>query len=552
MTGKIYRAIMAAVGGVLLASLIIIMGCLYDYFGGVQEQQLADELSLAATGVETSGLSYLESLPQERFRLTWIAADGSVLYDAQADAGRMENHAQREEVQEALRSGEGQSTRYSDTLLERTLYRARLLSDGTVLRISTGQATMALLVMGMLQPVLLVLAAAMLLAFFLARGLSRRIVEPLNRLDLDHPLENQSYDELAPLLRRMDQQNRQIDVQLQALQQKKDELEQITGSMNEGLVLLNESGVLLSINPAAQLLFGAAGNAVGRDFAAVEHSCQVSEALTRARDSGRSELRLERGDRIYQLDISRIESDGRSVGLVLLTFDVTERAQAERSRREFTANVSHELKTPLTSILGSAELLESGLVKPEDTPRFVSHIHREAARLLSLIEDILRLSQLDEGAPLPSQTVELDAVVRETAAQLEEKARQYQVTLRLQTEPCALQSVPRLVHEIAFNLVENAIKYNVPGGTVTVSAANSTLTVTDTGIGIPPEEQDRVFERFYRVDKSHSRQIGGTGLGLSIVKHACAYLGASVSLSSQPGRGTTVCVRFPHQLPADQ
>lgn len=545
MTEKILRSIMLAVGGVLLASLLIILGCLYDYFGGVQKSQLWAELDMAAAGVETSGMAYFDALEPESSRLTWIAADGSVLYDAQADEHNMENHADRVEVQEAIASGRGSSERQSSTLLEKTVYCARRLTDGSVLRISISHATLVMLIVGMLQPICIVLLVALILAFWLASSLSRRIVEPLNTLDLDHPLDNQTYDEIAPLLRRISQQNRQIRNQLQQLRQSQDEFAQITASMGEGLVLLDSKGAILSINPAARKLFHAENMEAGRDFLTLERSREIREAIAAATQEGHSELTLERGGRIYQIDISRIESDEKIVGVVLLVFDVTEKLEAERARREFSANVSHELKTPLTAILGSSELLQTGMVKPEDTIRFVGHIHTEAARLLTLIEDIIRLSQLDEGVKPPTETVDLAAVAEEAVQQLREKAEKNQVALNIAAEVCCLQGVPRLFHEIVYNLTENAIKYNVSGGSVTVSVtADGVLTVADTGIGIPPEHQARVFERFYRVDKSHSKAIGGTGLGLSIVKHACSYLGATVELQSEAGKGTTITVRF--------
>lgn len=407
MTRKIFLSIMAAAAVVLLCSVLIIMGCLYDYFGGVQERQLEDELALAQTGVECSGKTYLKALEGESYRLTWIAPSGEVLFDSQADESSMENHAQREEVRQALESGEGQSSRYSSTLLEKTIYYAKKLTDGSVLRISISRATAGVLVMGMLQPMLVVLAAALILALVLAKRISARIVAPLNRLDLEKPLENDTYEELSPLLTRINQQRRQIDTQLRTLQQKKDEFAQITASMNESLVLMNEKGTVLSINPAARELFHAEPDCVGQDFLTVERNHEISCAIRRALEEGHAELRVERGGREYQLDISRIESEGTVIGAVLLAFDVTEQAFAERNRREFTANVSHELKTPLQSIMGSAELIENGLVKQEDMPRFVGHIRTEAARLVTLIEDIIRLSQLDEGGELPFEPVDL-------------------------------------------------------------------------------------------------------------------------------------------------
>ena len=549
MTRKIFLSIMAAAAVVLLCSVLIIMGCLYDYFGGVQERQLEDELALAQTGVECSGKTYLKALEGESYRLTWIAPSGEVLFDSQADESSMENHAQREEVRQALETGEGQSSRYSSTLLEKTIYYAKKLTDGSILRISISRATAGVLVMGMLQPMLVVLAAALILALVLAKRISARIVAPLNRLDLEKPLENDTYEELSPLLTRINQQRRQIDAQLRTLQQKKDEFDQITASMNESLVLMNEKGTVLSINPAARKLFHAEPDCVGQDFLTVERSHEISCAIRRALEEGHAELRVERGGREYQLDISRIESEGTVIGAVLLAFDVTEQAFAERNRREFTANVSHELKTPLQSIMGSAELIENGLVKQEDMPRFVGHIRTEAARLVTLIEDIIRLSQLDEGGELPFEPVDLKKLAEEASASLASAAAEKQVTIRVHGDDRQITTVRRLASEIIYNLCDNAVKYNREGGSVDVTidgtAHSAVVTVQDTGIGIPPEHQSRVFERFYRVDKSHSRQSGGTGLGLSIVKHAVQYLGGRIELESQPGKGTTMRVHFP-------
>ena len=549
MTRKIFLSIMAAAAVVLLCSVLIIMGCLYDYFGGVQERQLEDELALAQTGVECSGKTYLKALEGESYRLTWIAPSGEVLFDSQADESSMENHAQREEVRQALETGEGQSSRYSSTLLEKTIYYAKKLADGSILRISISRATAGVLVMGMLQPMLVVLAAALILALVLAKRISARIVAPLNRLDLEKPLENDTYEELSPLLTRINQQRRQIDTQLRTLQQKKDEFAQITASMNESLVLMNEKGTVLSINPAARELFHAETDCVGRDFLTVERSHEISCAIRRALEEGHAELRVERGGHEYQLDISRIESEGTVIGAVLLAFDVTEQAFAERNRREFTANVSHELKTPLQSIMGSAELIENGLVKQEDMPRFVGHIRTEAARLVTLIEDIIRLSQLDEGGELPFEPVDLKKLAEEVSASLASAAAEKQVTIRVHGDDRQITTVRRLASEIIYNLCDNAVKYNREGGSVDVTidgtAHGAVVTVQDTGIGIPPEHQSRVFERFYRVDKSHSRQSGGTGLGLSIVKHAVQYLGGRIELESQPGKGTTMRVHFP-------
>ena len=549
MTKRIFRATLLVGVAVLIASLTLVMGALYSYFGRVQESQLRDELSLAVVGVEQNGTDYLRKLESDQYRITWLRADGAVLYDTQADAESMENHAQRQEVQQALATGEGESSRYSDTLLQKTVYYAKRLPDGTVLRLSAIRVTTGVLVLNMLQPILLVLAAALILSGVLASRLARRITEPLNRLDLEHPLENDTYEELAPLLRRMEHQRRQIDRQMDELRRRSEEFEQITGSMNEGLVLLDEAGVILSINPAARRLLDAAENCVGQDLLTVDRDVALSDALRQAAEQGHSEFRGQRNGREYQFDVTRIQSEERTAGTVLLVFDVTERAFAERNRREFTANVSHELKTPLQGIIGSAELLENGLVKQEDVPRFIGHIRSEAQRLVTLIGDIIRLSQLDEGEPMPAEPVELLALAREAAESLQSAAAARNVTVTVEGEPVELTGVRRLLYEIVFNLCDNAIKYNTDGGRVqvTVTKENETaaVTVRDTGIGIPPDQQDRVFERFYRVDKSHSKASGGTGLGLSIVKHAVQYHHGAIHLQSEVGKGTEIRVTFP-------
>ena len=550
MTKKIFQSILLVAGCVLLASLLIIMGFLYDYFGGVEENQLRDELSLAAAAVEDGGTDYLSRLTADRCRLTWIAADGSVLYDTRTDAESLENHASRAEVSQALTTGTGESTRYSSTLMEKTMYYAQLLDDGTVLRISISRATVGMIAVGMIQPLLIVLIVALILSGLLARRLSRRIVDPLNSLDLEHPLDNDAYEELSPLLKRIHRQHVEIQTQLRELREKTDEFTQITGSMREGLILLDEHGSILSINAAAQTLFGADAQCVGRDFLTVERSHEISAAIQAAAGDGHSEVRAERAGRVYQFDISRITSDGKLLGTVILAFDITEQEFAERNRREFTANVSHELKTPLQGIIGSAELIENGMVKPDDLPRFVGHIHAEAARLVTLIDDIIRLSQLDEGDAMPTEPVDLLAVSQEAAENLHDAAAARDVTVSVTGQPSVIPGVRRLLYEVVYNLCDNAIKYNRDGGRVDITVAHdadgSSVTVADTGIGIAPEHQSRVFERFYRVDKSHSKASGGTGLGLSIVKHAVQYHHGRIELESTPGTGTTIRVVFPN------
>ena len=551
MTKKIFHSILLVAGAVLLASLLFIMGCLYEYFGSVEKKQLRDELELASVAVESGGEDYLSSISSERYRLTWIAPDGTVLYDTVTDAESLENHADREEVREALAGGEGESSRYSSTILQKTMYCARRLTDGSVLRISISRATAGVLLIGMVQPILIVVIVALILSAVLARRLSRRIVRPLNELDLEHPLENDAYEELSPLLGRINHQHRQIDEQMRELEQQRMEFSQITGSMREGLVLLDEKERVLSINPAACRLFDADERCVGQDFLTLDRSHDIRLAIADAMAQGHGEARAERGGRVWQFDVSRILSGTAAVGAVLLAFDITERETAEQNRREFTANVSHELKTPLQGIIGSAELLENGMVQPDDVPRFVGHIRKEAQRLVTLIGDIIRLSQLDEGDEMPRETVDLLTLSQEAADDLTAAAEQKNVTISVTGESTCVSGVRRLLYEVIYNLCDNGVKYNVEGGSVSVRVGTedgkAVVSVADTGIGIAPEHRERIFERFYRVDKSHSKASGGTGLGLSIVKHAVQYHHGTVELQSEEGKGTTIRILLPKE-----
>ena len=548
MTSKIFKSILSVAVAVLMASLIIIIGVLYPYFGGVQESQLKDELSLAAEATQQLGENYLENLDSDRYRLTWVSSDGTVIFDSHADASTMENHADREEIKEALVSGTGSSTRQSSTLTEQTIYEATRLNDGSVLRISVSRATALVLVLGMIQPIAIVLVIAIALSAWLAHRMAKRVVEPLNKLNLDNPMKNEAYEELSPLLHRIHDQHLEIKSQLRTLQHKQNEFEQITGNMKEALVLLDSSGRILSINPAARMLFGAGITCIGEDFLTIDRKQNMRMALEEATEQGHADFRTKKNGREYQFDLSRIDSDGNNHGMVILAFDITEQVNAEKHRQEFTANVSHELKTPLQSIIGSAELMENGIVKEEDVPRFIGHIRKEASRLVFLIDDIIRLSQLDEGAEMPREDVSLRVLSEEVCETLADAAKLKDVSLEVTGEDGVINGVRRLLYEVVYNLCDNSIKYNNPGGYVKVTVSEQQgavqISVSDNGIGIAPEHQDKVFERFYRVDKSHSKQSGGTGLGLSIVKHAVAYHKAEIQLESTPGKGTTITIQF--------
>ena len=549
MTKKIFHSILLVAGAVLLASLFVITGALYEYFGIIQKKQLKDELGLAAVSVEQQGDDFLKRLSPDRYRITWINTEGNVIYDTRTDAESLENHAARTEIKQALKDGYGESIRYSSTLLEKTIYCAQRLTDGSVLRISVSRATIGVLMLGILQPILIVLIAALVLSGMLAKRLSKRIVEPLNSLDLEHPLDNDSYEELSPLLTRINRQHNQITAQMRELKKRTDQFAQITASMNEGLVLLDNRGCILSINPAAIEIFGAEPSCVGQDFLSVDRSHDMSVAIQAALKDGHSEIHASRKGLIYQFDISRIAADGETAGVVILAFDITEKETAEQNRREFTANVSHELKTPLQGIIGSAELIENGMVKPEDMSRFVGHIRLEAQRLVTLIGDIIRLSQLDEGGDMPRENIDLLSVASAVADDLLLSADGQGISIAVEGSPANVYGVKRLLYEIVYNLCDNAIKYNRQGGSVKISTVSegsfSSVTVSDTGIGIAPEYQNRIFERFFRVDKSHSKSSGGTGLGLSIVKHAVQYHHGKIELTSAPGKGTSITVSFP-------
>lgn len=549
MTKKIFHSILLVACTVLLACYLVILTSLNDYFTSLRKSQLKTQLSFASTAVEDEGIEYLKNVESGEYRLTLIDTDGTVLYDTGADAASMENHSNRREFQEAFLSGYGESHRYSRTLTEQTYYFAKKLSDDRVLRISTSQVTIVSLLLGMLQPLLVIAFLAILLSVFLAKRASLNLVKPLNNLDLNDPLSNDVYEELSPLLRHMAQQNKQIALQMDELSRSQNEFNAITSNMSEGLIVLNKDGVVVSLNTAARKIFEAEEDSIGKDFLTIDRTPEISRAIKETLSGKKQELEYEKNGRNYDLCINQIVEKDEVIGVLLLAIDNTEKIQAEQNRREFTANVSHELKTPLQSIIGSADLIESGLVKPEDMPRFIGHIKTDAARLVSLVSDIIRLSQLDENTEMNWENVDALSVAKEALEMVGPIAESRNISLTIKGEPAPLTSVHKLLYDIIYNLCDNAVKYNKDGGFVKVNVKTAgdkvQVAVSDNGVGIAPADQSRVFERFYRVDKSHSRESGGTGLGLSIVKHAVAYLKGSISLESTLGKGTTITVSFP-------
>lgn len=551
MTKRIFWAIFSVALTILLAATGLILGVLHSYFTDIQFSQLRVETALTSHAVTNEGVSYFDKLDDTMdCRITWIAADGTVLYDNRGDTIAMENHLQREEVRNALENGYGQSQRYSDTLLERYIYAAEQLPDGTILRLSMSQSTVLTLLLDMSGSIFLIIAATVALSYFLARQLSKRVVRPLNELNLDLPLSNREYEEIQPLLRRLDSQQRQLRQQSEELKQKQKEFNTVTRSLNEGLVLLNAGGSILSINPTAAKLLEVTPNCVGADFSVANRNSAIAALTEQALAGKKAEQAVTLSSGKFLAVASPVKSSGVLSGVVLLLFDITQQHQAELLRREFTANVSHELKTPLHVISGYAELLKSGLVPQQDTPLFSEKIYHESQRMIHLVEDILRLSRLDEGATdLQWTAVDLEHIVRNIIQEMAAPAELAGVSLGLEGSCDKIPGIEQLVTGIVFNLTDNAIKYNRPGGSVTLwleeQETEVLLTVSDTGIGIPESDRERIFERFYRVDKSHSKEVGGTGLGLSIVKHAAFILNAQLSLESQSGKGTSITVRFP-------
>ena len=547
MTKRIFRAIFLVALAVFLAGTALIMGALYNYYSGIYESQIQEEAAYLSTAVEDLGLPYLEGLERGSHRITWVNSDGTVLFDSAANEDRMENHLDREEIQEAMADGVGESERYSDTLSERSYYYALALNDGSVLRVSGEQYTVLSLLLSIGHYIILVLVVALALSLFLASRISKAIIRPLNGIDLEHPEDVDTYDELSPLLGRIASQNRQIRTQLDEMKAKQQEFATITENMNEGLLVIDQQTAVLSYNTAALRLLGA--DKVEGSVFSLNRSEQFRDAVDASLHGRHSQALMELSERTYQLIANPVHEHDQVVGAVLLLLDVTEREEREKLRREFTANVSHELKTPLTSISGFAELMKNGMVKPEDVPHFAGNIYSEAQRLITLVGDIIRLSQLDEGTTgLEKVPLDLAKVTESVVERLRGAAEQRGITFSLQLEQATVLGNQQILDEMVYNLCDNAIKYNKEQGSVHVTVdpnkGHPVLTVSDTGVGIPYAEQGRVFERFYRVDKSHSKEIGGTGLGLSIVKHGAAYHNAKVELESVPGKSTTVRVLF--------
>ena len=550
MTKKIFKSIMFVCALVLAVGLAAVMGILYSNFDGQMRKELSKEAAYLTYGVEQQGVDYLKNIKDKSARITYIDQDGTVLFDNEADVSEMKNHSDRTEFQKGEKYGAGESSRYSDTLSEKTIYYALRLKDGTVLRVSGTQDSVLALVENLIFPLCGLLCLMLILSGIMASAISKRIVKPINELDLESPEENRIYEELSPLLSKIHRQNREIQNQLELAKQQQEEFALITENMQEGLIVIDKYTMILSANSSAWNLFHMDRVCQGESVYCLDREEEFRHAIEQVLSGEHTELVLKLNGSDIQLIANPVIRDKKTEGAVVLLVNVTEKLERESLRREFSANVSHELKTPLTSISGFAEIMQGGLVKCEDIPQFAGRIYKESQRLLQLVEDVIQISQLDEEKTSYTwEPVDVYQVCKNAFESLKEKAKRLNVHLYICGEYMKMEAVRTLLEEAVYNVCDNAIKYNRNDGSVSVfltqTAQEIQIVVKDTGVGIPKEDQDRVFERFYRVDKSHSKEIGGTGLGLSIVKHAVGALKGSVILRSEEGNGTEICMKFP-------
>lgn len=543
MKKKLFKNILLSMIVTLTVCMSLMILVLNKNFVKIEIGQLAKEATLASSGVENDGESYLESINDPDYRITWLDSAGKVLYDTQVNSTTMENHSSREEFKKAMSEGEGSSIRYSSTMLQQNIYYAVKLNDNTVLRVAETYDSVLSLTLRLLTPILWIYILAIAISGFLANYLAKRISKPINEIDLDHPLSKPSYEEIQPLLKRVDSQNKQIKKQMDDLHQKKKEFNSVTDNISEGLILLNKENDVVSINNAARQLFQT------EDQNVILSTEEIKDLIEKAKQGKEAETILRKDEAIIRVIANPIYSHSVFTGISILAFDVTNTYEAERTRKEFTANVSHELKTPLQTIMGSAELLQNHLVKQDDIPSFYEKIHQESSRMLTLIDDIIRLSQLDESSQVEENTLRINDSAKEAINSLKESAKKKNIQIQTNLNEAFIKANSRLIYEIVYNLIDNAIRYSNNDSSIEVSTYtdihHAYLKVKDNGIGIPLEDQNRIFERFYRVDKSHSRATGGTGLGLSIVKHAVKLSHGTIALESELNKGSTFTVTFP-------
>lgn len=546
MTKKIFRTTLSASLGIVLVTILMIMGFLYNYFNHIQREQLRTQTALASQGISFEGKDYFENLKTSNVRITWVDNKGQVLYDTQSDAKHMKNHANRQEIKEAIKSGYGESTRWSATLTEKSIYAAQRLNNGTIVRLSVAQQTIFYLLLGMISPLAIIILLAIILSVLIARYIAKKVSEPLNNIDLDHPLSNDSYEEITPLLRRLDSHQAKIQHQKLLLQKRQKEFDTIISKIKEGMILLDDQARIVSINAEALKLFQINDDWHGRFMMEVSRDLTLKDLIDQGLKGKKKEANIGIENNHYRVLVRPTTDKNRVTGLVVLLFDVTDQLQMEQLQREFTANVSHELKTPLHVISGYSELLANQMVPNEEVPQFAAKIHKESERLVKLVEDIINLSHLDEQEKLPQETVNLYDLTQKVLEGLQAKADKKHIQINFNGEEAILRGNPVLLNSLVYNLCDNAITYNHEKGQVNVTLKNSpdtiTLEVSDTGLGIAEKDKKRIFERFYRVDKSRSKIVGGTGLGLSIVKSALDFHNGSIKVDSHLGQGTTMTV----------
>lgn len=546
MTKKIFRTTLSASLGIVLVTILMIMGFLYNYFNRIQREQLRTQTALASQGISFEGKDYFENLKTSNVRITWVDNKGQVLYDTQSDAKHMKNHANRQEIKEAIKSGYGESTRWSATLTEKSIYAAQRLNNGTIVRLSVAQQTIFYLLLGMMSPLAIIILLAIILSVLIARYIAKKVSEPLNNIDLDHPLSNDSYEEITPLLRRLDSHQSKIQHQKLLLQKRQKEFDTIISKIKEGMILLDDQARIVSINAEALKLFQINDDWHGRFMMEVSRDLTLKDLIDQGLKGKKKEANIDIENNHYRVLVRPTTDNNRVTGLVVLLFDVTDQLQMEQLQCEFTANVSHELKTPLHVISGYSELLANQMVPNEEVPQFAAKIHKESERLVKLVEDIINLSHLDEQEKLPQETVNLYDLTQKVLEGLQAKADKKHIQINFNGEEAILRGNPVLLNSLVYNLCDNALTYNHEKGQVNVTLKNSpdtiTLEVSDTGLGIAEKDKKRIFERFYRVDKSRSKIVGGTGLGLSIVKSALDFHNGSIKVDSHLGQGTTMTV----------
>ncbi len=548
MVNKIFRSNFFTSMIILLMSFCLIFGVLFSYFETQIFTELESEAGYISYALKKEGIDFINSFNEKGKRITLVSSNGTVLADTEAVAEELENHADRKEIADALKGGKGTSSRYSDTLMQKTLYYAEKLDDGTILRVSTTQNSVVIILLGLLQPLIIIIVLALVISLLLSHRLSKAIIKPINELDLDNPAANETYEELTPLLKKMSAQKKTIDRQIKEAEQKQEEFKLITENMSEGLLVIDKDANVLSYNQAAVRLLEISDVKSG-SVLTFNRSKGFRNVIDKALSGERAESDISHDENTYNLIANPVFESDKIIGAVIVIIDITESVKREQLRQEFTSNVSHELKTPLTSISGFAEMMKSGGTPDETVVDFSTSIYDEAQRLITLVSDIMKISELDEGViPFEKEQVDLYELSKDIIKRLTPVANKRNITLNVIGDTAYVSGTKKILDEMIYNLCDNAIKYNKESGTVDVIinqvGGKTSVTVRDTGIGIPSSEQSRVFERFYRVDKSHSKLVGGTGLGLAIVKHGAVYHDAEISLESTEGKGTSIKISF--------